>query len=181
MPGFLHELTTLYHVQLERHRNRPFLRGVMAASALVATIHGEVTLAQRLRLDKVLETLKELKVFDPHEGVDLFNGYVQAIFREPRRGQVRALDEVKEAAAGHPEKAELLVRICLAISEADGEVDLAEQIEIVTLCSILGVDPARHGLYTDDPEGGVIARVHREAQAAGAPAAAGPRPGPASS
>lgn len=163
MAGFLDELKSLYQVQLERHRNRPFLRGVMAASALVTTIHGEVTLGQRMRLDRVLETLGELKVFDPHEGVDLFDEYVQAIFKDPPKGQARALRDVKEVAAGDPEKAELLIRICLAISEVDGDIDLAEQIEIVTLCSILGVDPNHHGLYTDDSAGGVIARVNREA------------------
>ncbi|MDZ7751605.1 MAG: TerB family tellurite resistance protein [Gammaproteobacteria bacterium] len=166
MPGFLEELKSLYRVQLERHRNRPFLRGVMAAAALVASIHGQVTLGQRMRLDKVLETLNELKVFDPHEGVDLFDEYVQAILEDPPKGQTRALRDVKEVAAEDGEKAELLIRICLAISEADGGIDLAEQIEIVTLCSILGVDPSNHALYTDDPAGGVIARINREAAAA---------------
>ncbi len=131
MAGFLDELKSLYQVQLERHRNRPFLRGVMAAGALVTTIHGEVTLGQRMRLDKVLETLGELKVFDPHEGVNLFDEYVQGIFADPPKGQARALREVKEVAADDAERAELLIRICLAISEADGGIDLAEQIEIV--------------------------------------------------
>ena len=178
MAGFLDDLRTAYHVQLERHRNRPFLRGVMAASALVATIRGEVTLGQRLRLDKVMETLTQLSVFDPHEGVDLFNEYVQAIFDEPRKGQVRALRDVTEVAGEDREKAELLIRICLAISEADGGIDLAEQIEIVTLCSILGVDPDRYGLYTSGAEGGVLAGIRHEVEA---PAAAADPPDHASS
>jgi tellurite resistance protein len=56
-----------------------------------------------------------------------------------------------EAFAEEPESASLLIRICLAIAEADGQATLADQIEIVTLCSLLGVDPEGMGLYPDKP------------------------------
>jgi tellurite resistance protein len=162
MTGFLHELTSLYRARLERHRNLPMLRGAMAACAVIATIGGEVSFGQRIRVDQILETLEALKVFDPHEGVNLFNEYAEAIFANPRQGQDRALAEVRRLTEGDPEKAELIIRICLAVSEADGAVSLAEQIEIVTLCSLLGVDPARFGLYAAADGDSVLAQVARE-------------------
>jgi tellurite resistance protein len=45
----------------------------------------------------------------------------------------------------------LLLRVCVAVSEADGEASLADQIEIVSMCSRFGIDPAECGLYIDMP------------------------------
>lgn len=155
--GFLHELVAEYRVRLERHRNRPFLRASMAACALVASVDGEVTLSQRVRVDQILDTLEALQVFDPHEAVDLFNEYVASIFASPRAGRRAALDDVRKVAAGDPEKALLIVRICLAVGDAGGDISIAEQIEIVTLCSLLGVAPDDCGLYTDSRSQGLLA------------------------
>ncbi|MDP7310856.1 MAG: hypothetical protein QF833_01740, partial [Alphaproteobacteria bacterium] len=100
-------------------------------------------------VDQVLETLEALKVFDPHEGVNLFNGFVEALKQSPEAGHAAAVEAIM-AVAADPEKAELMVRICLALSETDGEVSLVEQIEIVTLCSLLGLDARAFGLYRDE-------------------------------
>jgi tellurite resistance protein len=150
MSGFLTTLRTRYHQQLERNRNRPFLRATMAASALVAMADGKVTFSERVRIDQILETLEALKVFDPHEGVNLFNEFADAIRANSKIGRAAAVRAI-EPVAGDPETAALILRICLAISEADGEVDLIEQIEIVTLCSRLGLEPKDCGLYIDKP------------------------------
>jgi len=148
MSGFLSELLTEYQVQIERHRNRPFLRAVMAGCSLVAIADGEVSLSERIRVDQILETLDELKVFDPHEAVDLFNAFSKGIMESPAHGRQVAIDAL-QVVADDPEKSELLVKICLAISEAKGGKSLVDQIEIVMLCSLLGVRPGECGLYTD--------------------------------
>ena len=149
MPNFLKTLTHHYQEQVARHKNLPFLKATMAASAIVATSDGEVTFDERMRVDQVLETLEALKVFDPHEGVNLFNGFVEALKQSPEAGHAAAVEAIM-VVAGDPEKAELMVRICLALSETDGEVSLVEQIEIVTLCSLLGLDARAFGLYRDE-------------------------------
>jgi len=145
MAEFLGGLSEFWRARLERQRNRPFLKAVMAACALVAIADGEVTLGQRLRMDRILETLTRLRVFDPHEGVDLFNRYVEAILASPRSGHASAVSTI-QAGAADAETKELLIRVCIAISEAGGPMGLVEEIEIVTLCSLLGVDPAICGL-----------------------------------
>ena len=148
MSDLFGSLTGYWRERLERHRNLPFLKAVMAASALAAIADGEVTLGQRLRMDRILETLTRLKVFDPHEGVNLFNEYVQEILASPRQGREAALRDIRAAADGE-ETRQLLVRVCIAISEAGGRMGLVEQIEIVSLCSLLEVEPAACGLYTE--------------------------------
>ncbi len=148
MSGFLANLIESVQDFAERHRNRPFLEGSMAACALVAMADGDVSFGERVRVDQILQTLEALQVYDPHEGVDLFNGFADGIAQDAEEGRKQALAAV-EAAAETPADADLLIRLCLAVSEAKGEVALVDQIEIVMLCSVVGVDPAVYGLYRE--------------------------------
>ncbi len=136
---------------MKRQQTRAFLKSVMAACAMVASADGNVSFAQRMRLDKILETLEVLKVFDPHEGVEMFNEFIDDIFDNPSKGHAKAWEALVMGAPGR-ETRELLIRICLAISEANEERSLADQIEIVTLCNRLGVKPEKCGLYVDDDD-----------------------------
>lgn len=150
MGGVISSLTGILQERLERQRNRPFLQACMAACAVVATTDGRVSFGENVRVDQILETLDRLKVFDPHEGVDLFRDYCDAILEDPRAGHDKALADIAPIASDQEDGA-LLLRICLAVSEADGEASLADQIEIVTLCSRFGIDPKHCGLYIDVP------------------------------
>ncbi len=139
MSGFLVNLTNLYREQMERHRNRPFLRAAMAGCALVSMASGVVTLRERVRVDQVLETLDTLQVYDPHEGVALFNEFVDALDQSAGEGRRRALEAIDAEVAQEPEKAGLLIRICLAVSEVEDGVPIRERERIAALCDHLGV------------------------------------------
>lgn len=149
MAGFLGTLLEKYHAQMERHHNQPFLEATMAACAMVATDDGQVSFSESVRVDQILETLDALKVFDPHEGVNLFRDYCDKILEKPKEGHaiaVTALDAVR----GDEEKSSLLIRICLAVAEADGKASLVDRIEIVSICNRIGIDPESWGLSYDD-------------------------------
>jgi len=153
--SFIDSLIEHYQDHLEHERNLPFLRAAMAACAMVASADGAVSFAERIRVDQILETLEQLKVFDPHEGVDLFNEFTDAILKNSEDGHQFAMSAV---ISGAPETAarELLIRVCLAVSEMnagpDGNKALVDQIEIVTLCNRLDVSARNCGLYVDDPK-----------------------------
>ena len=149
MSGFLASLLSDYGQQLERHRNRRFLRATMAACALAAAADGEVSFSERMRVDQIFDTLTELKVFDVHEAIDLFNDYARALLESPKAGHESALAAI-DAVKSDPERAELIIRICLAVAEAKGTKSLVDQVEIVMLCGLLGVEPRYAGLYTVD-------------------------------
>jgi tellurite resistance protein TerB len=146
MSELIQTLSQLYRVQLERYRNRPFLRATMAACALVSMASGSVSLRQRVRIDRLMETLDALKVFDPHEGVELFNELVDALKLDPAAGRQHALEVIAEEVSQQPEKARFVVRICLAVSQRDGTIPPAEWREVESLCRCLGVDPDSCGL-----------------------------------
>jgi tellurite resistance protein TerB len=125
--------------RMARRRNRPFMEACMACCALVAIADGEVSLSERSRVDDILETLDRLKLFDVHEAIDLFNAYVEAIVAKPDRGRKKALEDVSEMRheAGD---AVLLVKIALAVSQADGVFLDSERVQCELICHALGLD-----------------------------------------
>ncbi len=146
MTGLLDNLLHDIRIQLERHRNRPFLKAAMAGCALAATATGEVSFSERIRVDQILDTLEQLEVFDPHEGVELFNEYSQAILDSPRLGHEQAMLALAKV-TDDPSSARVLLRVCLAVAEASGEKSLSQEIEMMMLCSTLGIGPKAVGLY----------------------------------
>lgn len=149
MAGFLSSLLDDYELEMERHRQRPFLKASMAACAVAAVADGAPTLSERIRVDQILETLEALKIFDPHEGVELFDEYSKALLESPQEGHQKALDAIR-AVTGNPDTAALLVRMCLAVAEAKGEKTRTDEAEIEAVCNALGVDPHVLGVYGEN-------------------------------
>jgi len=148
MSAILDNLMHFFQARSEKEQNRPFLEAAMAACAMVSASEGEVSFADRIRVDQIMETLTRLKVFDPHEGVDLFNRYTDRILASPEEGRKSALATIRTVTSDL-ETAELLIDLCLAVSLSDGVTSLVEHIEIVSLCGLIGVDPDKIGLDTE--------------------------------
>ena len=148
MPGILDNLKTFFQNRNEKEQNRPFLEATMAACAMVSVSEGQVSFADRIRVDQIMETLIQLKVFSPQEGVDLFNHYTKLILASPKAGREAALKTIRTVTSD-VETAELLIDLCLAVSLSDGITSLVEHIEIVSLCGLIGVDPDKIGLDTE--------------------------------
>ena len=127
--------------ELERHRQRPFLEAAMAACALIASADDEVSFSERARMDAVLESLAELSIFDPHDAVDLFNARLEALEADREAGQAAAFEAIRRGAAAEG-AAELLVRICVAISLADGKFVANERAMLGLICASLNLAPA---------------------------------------
>lgn len=127
--------------QLERRRHRPFLEAAMASCALIAIADGVVTLSERSRVDQILERLDELRFFDVHEAVNLFNDFVAGIEQDHDKGRQDALAAVAKM-KGERAEARLLIRICIAVSWADDEFPESERHEVEAVCRLLGFEPA---------------------------------------
>ena len=148
MSGMLDNLKRFFQDRSEKEQNRPFLKAAMAACAMVSASEGQVSFADRIRVDQIMDTLTRLKAFDPQEGVELFNRYTKSILASPQEGREAALKVIKSVTSD-PETAELIIDLCLAVSLSDGVTSLVEHIEIVSLCGLIGVDPDKIGLDTE--------------------------------
>ncbi len=131
------KLKEALHDAAERHRNRPFLEAAMAACAYVAMADGEVSFSERGRLDDILESLERLSVFDPHEGVDLFNEYKDALVEDAAAGHTKMADALFEIAEDS-ESALLVAKMTVAISTADGVFTPQERAAALDVMNLLG-------------------------------------------
>ena len=122
--------------KLKRHRNKPFLEAMMAATALLALADEEIVLSERLALDFILENVNELKVFDVHQAVNLFQDWGKAIKEDLGTAKKQVLKAVAKF-SGDEEKASLLVRAGILIAKADGDFSEPEQKVIDELCQVL--------------------------------------------
>lgn len=124
-----------FRLELNRHKQRPFLEAVAAACALVATADGEVSFSERARLDTVIESLSQLRLFDPHEVVDAFDEHVAQL--ADNDDGVAAMLKVISAGTRAEGAADLLLRISAAMSLADGR-DSSDEHEIIhKICAAL--------------------------------------------
>lgn len=124
-----------FRLELNRHKQRPFLEAVGAACALVATADGEVSFSERTRLDSVIENLSQLRLFDPHEVVDAFDEHVARLADD--EDGVAAMLEVIRAGTRQDGAADLLLRISAVMSLADGRDSADEHAVMLKISAAL--------------------------------------------
>ena len=125
-------------LQLERYRNRGFLKAAMAAAALVADADGEVTLSERYRIDAILERLERLRLYDPHKAIEILNRFLANLSDEADSARPVLLGKVSRM-ANDPEAAQILIRIAHSVSDADGVVSEAETDRIDQIRAVLNL------------------------------------------
>ncbi|NIP14198.1 MAG: hypothetical protein GWM88_05485 [Pseudomonadales bacterium] len=123
-----------------RFKDRRFLEASMAASALVAMADAHVHLSEQLAVDRVLENIERLNVFDPRKAIDLHRQFVHAMRANSGEGQDWALEAIGRF-RGNEEAADLLIRIARYTAHADQDLSGSELMAIRRLCRELGVDP----------------------------------------
>ena len=139
MSGVISALKALLAQDHQRVRRQHFLEAAMGASALLALADGEISLAELMARDYVLDHVKELQVFDPNEAAELFRSYAEAIEADPDAGSSKVLEAVTQL-SGDRELAPLLLRVCVVIGKADLNFSEREREVVATLCDVLGLE-----------------------------------------
>jgi len=145
MSGFFRDALGTIELEIERFRNRQFLEAVMAASALVATADGAVKLAELAMIDEALETVRALKIYDPHHAVDIYRDYAKALHDQPVLARDRALKAITRI-ADEPEAAHILLKVALAIGKSDDELREPERDILGRICGALRLPRSEAGL-----------------------------------
>jgi tellurite resistance protein TerB len=126
-----------FRLELNRYKQRPFLEAVAAACALVATADGEVSFSERARLDSVIESLSQLRLFDPHEVVDAFDEHVAQLADD--EDGIAAMLKVIRTGTRDDGAPDLLLRISAVMSLADGRESADEHDAMLKICAALGL------------------------------------------
>lgn len=138
------KLTSNLVIPSKDTRDARFLDAAMAASALVANADGTVSRATRSVLEKILDRVEELKVFDAHLALNSFDEFAHCICSRGDRGQVQALKAVSEM-SGDAESARLVVRVGCAMARACGRFSPAERKQIELIAAAAGVSALDSG------------------------------------
>ncbi|NNE85900.1 MAG: tellurite resistance TerB family protein [Alphaproteobacteria bacterium] len=139
------------HQGMGRHQRRAFWEATIAVCALVAAPDGKVSFATRVRIDYILDSLPDLKIFDTNEFVETFDRFVEEFRVGPTKARTRAL-EVARKGASDPDEAELLVRIAAAVAGTEVEAGQVDLEPVEALCRELGVDPKSISSATSAPD-----------------------------
>jgi tellurite resistance protein TerB len=116
----------------------PFLQAAMAASAVVSMSDGVLDTWEEVQVERVVEKVTDLQVFDPHRAGELHRSYASALAKDAARGKREAIEAV-EKISGDREKSRLVVGVCIAVAVADREFSECERTAIRELCDCLGV------------------------------------------
>lgn len=140
MSDVVRSIVAAIREELTKHRNKPFLEAAMAVAAYLAMADGKVSFSERSRLDAILETIEALRIYDPHDAVELFNGLADDLGEDVPSAREGIFEAVMPFAE-HPAQARLLVRIGLAVAHADGAFSEAERVRLADICAALGLPP----------------------------------------
>lgn len=121
------------------------VEGVVAGCALVAYADGWVTPEETRRMRGLILRFEPATALGAAAAVQMFEDITLEFARDHDAGESRALELVSRL-AGHIDHSELLIDTCCAIAEADGGLDAEEREMILKICTLLNVDPKRHGL-----------------------------------
>ena len=127
--------------ELQKFRNRPFLETTMAASALVASADGAINFAKLTMLDQSLAAINELKIYDPHDAIEIYRAHAEALTADPGAAGEKILRLVRKL-SDDEHAARMLIKVCVAIGKSDDHFTESEKIAIEQLCINMGLNPA---------------------------------------
>jgi len=141
--------------KIQQLRQRAFLEAAMAAAALVSTADEDVRLSEQLALDRVLDRLDRLRVFDPHTGVELHRRYAESILADPSQGRLAAIQALVSF-DGSDEERLLILYVAAVIAKADQVLSNLERGALDQICQALSlpVEPSLERIWatTGSPE-----------------------------
>ncbi len=134
-PSLLDKLVT----EVQRYRNKDFLKAAMAVCALAANADDDVNLAERYSIDRALEIEPALKYFNAAKAVRILDDYIHAL-REDGAAAKAVLDNKVRRFAGDHKRSRTLMRVAYVIIAADQQIIAAERAEFDRLCALLDLD-----------------------------------------
>jgi len=127
-----------WSTKVQQIRGRRFLDAAMAAAALVSTADQDVRLSEQYTLDRLLERMEQLRIFDPRAGIEVHRRNVERIMAESGDGRRDVIDSVS-AFRGDEEQRLLILYVGAIVARADGDLSEPEAGALADIASALGL------------------------------------------
>ena len=124
--------------ELQKFRSKDLMQAIVAGATMIAYADGVVSASEKQKLMGYVRNSEQLSVFDTDKVIESFN---QNLSRFEFDSTIAAGEALQKIAVfkGKPE-AHLIVRVCLAIANADGNFDTTEQQALEQICRSLDLD-----------------------------------------
>ncbi len=132
------DVTQSMNSELKKFRSKDLLQAIVAGSTMIAYADGEVSASEKQKLMGYVRNSEQLSVFDTDKVIESFNQYLTRFEFDATIASGEALQKIA-VFKGKPE-AHLIVRVCLAIANADGKFDSTEQQALDQICRSLDLD-----------------------------------------
>ena len=133
-------VTDKFRREVERYRSKDVLKAVLAVCALAARANPSISLETRYRIDRILDRLDLVELFDRRKVTEVLNDYIYALEQDRAGASAVLYDKVRRMAGDH-KRARTLLRIAYLIMMADDLMSPTEQAEFDRLCQLLSVEP----------------------------------------
>jgi tellurite resistance protein len=127
--------------ELDRYRNRDFLKAMMAVCALTALADGEFNIAEKYEVERIIETTDVLRAFNTKKVVGTFDDYIHAIRNEDRDRVLKVLNNKIARFATDYKGSRTLLRAAYLVIAADGEITEDELTEFNRIARLLEHQP----------------------------------------
>lgn len=124
--------------ELQKFRSKDLMQAIVAGATMIAYADGVVSASEKQKLMGYVRNSEQLSVFDTDKVIESFNQYLSRFEFDSTIASGEALQKIA-AFKGKPE-AHLIVRVCLAIANADGNFDTTEQQALEQICRSLDLD-----------------------------------------
>ena len=132
------DVTKSMNAELQKFRSKDLLQAIVAGSTMIAYADGVVSPSEKQKLMGYVRNSEQLKVFDTDKVIDAYNQYLSRFEFDATIAAGEALQKIS-VFKGKPES-HLIVRVCLAIANADGNFDTTEQQALDQICRALDLD-----------------------------------------
>lgn len=132
------DLTKSMTDELTKFRSKDLMHAIVAGAAMIAYADGEVSASEKQKLMGYVRTSDQLKVFESDKVIAAFNDTLGKFEFDTQIGAGEALKKIAPF-KGKPE-AQLIVRVCLAIANADGKFETSERKALEQICGCLALD-----------------------------------------
>jgi tellurite resistance protein TerB len=148
--NWLKAQTNKLQEEVKKFRNETFLQGVTAACSLVAAADGSIDSSEKQKMMRFIQSNDALKVFDTNKVIESFKKWTDQMEFDMDSGKANAFS-ANNTAGKDQAQARTVMRVAIAIADADGNTDASEMKVLREICHELGLEPAQFELSQSPP------------------------------